>query len=42
MVALHLTGQVKSDQVLKKLATNVLCYVKSWMNVDELRIDEVD
>ena len=42
VVAKYLTDQVKSDRVLKKLATHVLCFVKIWMNVDEQRTDEVD
>ena len=33
---------MKSDQVLKKLATMVLCSVKIWMTVDEPRAAEVD
>ena len=41
-MTLYLTDQVKSGLVLKKLATHVLCYVKSWMTVDEPRTDEVD
>ena len=40
--AWYLSDQVKSKQVLKKLATHGLCYVKSWMNVDELRKAELD
>ena len=32
-VAWYLTDQVKYDQLLKKLATLVICYVKSWMTV---------
>ena len=42
MVVWYLTDQVKSDRVLKKLATRVLCYVKSWMTVDEPRTAELD
>ena len=34
--------QVKSGGVLKKLATDALCYVKSWITVDEPRKVEVD
>ena len=41
-VAWYLTDQVKSDQVFKNLATHALCYVKSCMNVDELRTAEAD
>ena len=41
-MARYLTDQVNSDQVLKKLATLVFCYVKSWMTIDETRTDEVD
>ena len=41
-VAWYLTDQVKSDQVLKKLATLELCSGKIWMTVDELRTSEVD
>ena len=37
-----LTDQVKSDQVLKKLANLALCSVKSQMTVDKPRTDEVD
>ena len=42
MVVWYLTDQVKSDRVLKKLATHALCYVKSWMTVDEPRTAELD
>ena len=38
----YLTDQVKSNQVLKNLATCALCYMKTWMNVDKLRTAEVD
>ena len=41
-VALYLIDQVKSDQVLKKLANIVLCSVKSWMTVDKPRKYQVD
>ena len=41
-VAWYLTDQVNSKQVFKKLATLVLCYVKSLMTVDKLRTSEVD
>ena len=41
-MAWYLTDQVKSDQVLKKLATLALCSVKSWMTIDEPRTFEVD
>ena len=41
-VAWYLTHQVKSDQVLKNLATLALCSVKIWMTVDETRTAEVD
>ena len=41
-MAWYLTDQVKSDQVLKKLATLAFCSVKSWMTVDKPRIAEVD
>ena len=41
-VAWYLMDQVKSDQVLKKLATLELCYVKIWMTVDKPRTAEVD
>ena len=37
----YLKYQVKSDQVLKKLATHVLCYVKIWVNVDKPRKPDV-
>ena len=37
-----LTDRVKYNQVLKKLATHVLCYAKTWMTVDKPRTDEVD
>ena len=41
-MAWYLTDKVKSDRVLEKLATRALCYVKSWMTVDELRTAELD
>ena len=41
-VTWYLTNQVKSSWVLKNFATHALCYVMSWMTVDELRIAEVD
>ena len=41
-VAWCLTNQVKSDQVLKKLATLAFSSVKICMTVDELRTAEVD
>ena len=41
-MAWYLMDQVKSDKVLKKLATLVLCSVNIWMTVDKLRTDEVD
>ena len=41
-VAWYLTDHVKSNRVLKKLATCELCYVKTWMTVDEPRTDELD
>ena len=41
-VAWYLTDQVKSDQVLKKLAAMALCYMKIWMTVYKLRKAEVD
>ena len=37
----YLTDQVKSDQVLEKLATLELCSVKIWMTVDKPRTAEV-
>ena len=37
VVAWYFTDQVKSDRLLKKLATHVLCYMKSSMNVGEPR-----
>ena len=42
MVAWYLTYQLKSHQVLKKLATLSLCSVKIWMTVDKTRTSEVD
>ena len=36
-VAWYFIDQVKSKQVLKNLATLVICYVKIWMTVNELR-----
>ena len=41
-VAWYLTDQVKSDRVLKNLTTHALCYVKSWMAVDEPRTAVLD
>ena len=41
-VAWYLTYHLKSDQVLKKLATLALCSVKIWMDVDGPWISEVD
>ena len=41
-VAWYLMDQEKSDRVLKKLATHVLCYVKSWMTVGEPNTAELD
>ena len=41
-VVWYLTDQVKSDWVLKNLATDTLCYVKSWMNVDKPSTAELD
>ena len=41
-LAWYLTDQVNSYQVLKKLATLELCYLKSWMIVDNMRTAEVD
>ena len=41
-MAWYLTDQVKSDRLFKKLATNALCYVKSWMTVDKASTAEVD
>ena len=38
----YLTDQVKSEQVLKKLETHALCYVKIWMPVDKPRTSELD
>ena len=38
----YLADQVKSDRVLKKLATHALCYVNIWMTVDKQRTDDVD
>ena len=38
----YLMDQVKSDWVFKKLATHALCYVKSWMNVDEPMTSDLD
>ena len=33
-IAWYLKDQVKSEWVLKKLATHAFCYVKIWMTVD--------
>ena len=41
-MAWYLRDQVNSDRVLKKLATHVLCYVNSWMTVDEPGTSELD
>ena len=41
-VAWYLTDKVNYDQVLKKLETLLLCYLKIWMTVDKRRKDEVD
>ena len=41
-MARYLTDQVKYNWVLKKLATHVLCYMKSWMTIDELMKTELD
>ena len=41
-VAGYLTNEVKSDQVLKNIATMQLCSVKIWINVDKPRKVEVD
>ena len=41
-VAQYFTDQVKSDQVLKKLATLALCSMKIWITVDEPRTTGVD
>ena len=41
-VAWYLTDQAKYDWLLKKLATHALCYVKSWMTVDEPMTAELD
>ena len=41
-VAWYLMDQVKSYRVLKKLTTHALCYVKIWMNVDELSTADMD
>ena len=30
----YLTDQMKSERLLKNIATHMLCYVKSWMTVD--------
>ena len=38
----HLKDKVKSNRVLKKIATYALCYVKSWMTFDKQKTDEVD
>ena len=42
VVAWYLTDQVKYDQVLEELADLALCSVKSWINVNEPKISEVD
>ena len=41
-VAWYLTDKVKSERVLKKLATHALYYVKIWMSVDEPRTAKLD
>ena len=41
-MAWYLKYQLKSDQLLKKLVTLGLCYVKIWINVDEPRTAELD
>ena len=41
-MAWYLTDQVNSDQVLKKLATHELFYLKIWMYVDKPSTDEMD
>ena len=38
----YLKDQVKSNWVLKKLATHFLCYVKIWITVDKPRTAEVE
>ena len=40
-MAWYLTDQVKSDQLLKKLATKALCSMKMSMTADEPRTAEV-
>ena len=40
-VVCYLIDQVKSDQVLKKLATLEFCYVNSWMTFDKTITAEV-
>ena len=37
-----MTDQVKYNQVLKKLATHALFYLKRWMTVDKPRTAEID
>ena len=39
VVAWYLMDQVKSDRLLKKLATRALCYVKRLMNINKPRKD---
>ena len=41
LVVWYLMDQVNSDQVLKNLATLVLCSMKIWMAVDKQRTSEV-
>ena len=41
-VACYFTDQVKSDQVMKKLANHAFCYLKIWVTVDEPGKSEVD
>ena len=41
-VAWYLTDKVKSDQVLKNLATHALCYVKIWTTVEKPSTYELD
>ena len=41
-MAWYLTDQLKYDQVLKKLVTMVLCYVKSWMTVEKLMTESIN
>ena len=41
-VAWYLMDQLKSHQLLNKLATMALCSVKIWMTVDKLKTSEAD